>query len=219
MSSSSASCFFQAEEGIRDPCVTGVYRCCFFFSSRRRHTRSLCDWSSDVCSSDLSTVGASQRGDTIYSTYLGIAANVPVAQQRFEAAYTWNRSKFQEFGNLDYTGHTARAAWDYNLQNKVTGVLSYNESQGLASFNNIQANEKDLVTVRQAQGTAAWLVTPRWRMDGRLTGVQTEHTNVVRSINDIESEGAEAGLSYVTPQENLVGGSVRYEHGKSPHGN
>src|SRR5438034_9587517 len=27
--------------------------CAFFFSSRRRHTRSLCDWSSDVCSSDL----------------------------------------------------------------------------------------------------------------------------------------------------------------------
>src|SRR5204862_4892435 len=26
---------------------------CFFFSSRRRHTRSLRDWSSDVCSSDL----------------------------------------------------------------------------------------------------------------------------------------------------------------------
>src|SRR5699024_12067547 len=31
----------------------------FFFSSRRRHTRSKRDWSSDVCSSDLanSTVG------------------------------------------------------------------------------------------------------------------------------------------------------------------
>src|SRR5260370_15465484 len=30
--------------------------CCvllFFFSSRRRHTRFKCDWSSDVCSSDL----------------------------------------------------------------------------------------------------------------------------------------------------------------------
>src|SRR6267142_6883837 len=26
----------------------------FFFSSRRRHTRLTCDWSSDVCSSDLS---------------------------------------------------------------------------------------------------------------------------------------------------------------------
>src|SRR2546430_7588742 len=27
--------------------------CYFFFSSRRRHTRFDCDWSSDVCSSDL----------------------------------------------------------------------------------------------------------------------------------------------------------------------
>src|SRR5688572_31837138 len=26
---------------------------CFFFSSRRRHTRFDCDWCSDVCSSDL----------------------------------------------------------------------------------------------------------------------------------------------------------------------
>src|SRR5256886_9352383 len=31
----------------------------FFFSSRRRHTRFDCDWSSDVCSSDL------QEGDSI----------------------------------------------------------------------------------------------------------------------------------------------------------
>src|SRR5215211_8255750 len=31
----------------------------FFFSSRRRHTRSLCDWSSDVCSSDLLLSAAS----------------------------------------------------------------------------------------------------------------------------------------------------------------
>src|SRR5260221_10554406 len=30
-----------------------LYFFVFFFSSRRRHTRSLCDWSSDVCSSDL----------------------------------------------------------------------------------------------------------------------------------------------------------------------
>src|SRR6266480_6175509 len=29
----------------------------FFFSSRRRHTRLTCDWSSDVCSSDLQDVG------------------------------------------------------------------------------------------------------------------------------------------------------------------
>src|SRR5690242_21352102 len=30
----------------------------FFFSSRRRHTRLTCDWSSDVCSSDLTAAAA-----------------------------------------------------------------------------------------------------------------------------------------------------------------
>src|SRR6266487_2015653 len=30
---------------------------CFFFSSRRRHTRWTGDWSSDVCSSDLEVAG------------------------------------------------------------------------------------------------------------------------------------------------------------------
>src|SRR3989475_11245905 len=30
----------------------------FFFSSRRRHTRFDCDWSSDVCSSDLAAMDA-----------------------------------------------------------------------------------------------------------------------------------------------------------------
>src|SRR5437588_11911774 len=33
----------------------------FFFSSRRRHTRSLCDWSSDVCSSDLAGIACEFR--------------------------------------------------------------------------------------------------------------------------------------------------------------
>src|SRR2546430_3806739 len=34
---------------------TRVLSFVFFFSSRRRHTRFDCDWSSDVCSSDLAS--------------------------------------------------------------------------------------------------------------------------------------------------------------------
>src|SRR2546430_9149665 len=35
----------------------------FFFSSRRRHTRFDCDWSSDVCSSDLRCAQALRNND------------------------------------------------------------------------------------------------------------------------------------------------------------
>src|SRR3712207_8172616 len=37
--------------------------CCFFFTSKRRHAIYWRDWSSDVCSSDLSRVR--QRGDDV----------------------------------------------------------------------------------------------------------------------------------------------------------
>src|SRR2546430_9102765 len=39
----------------------------FFFSSRRRHTRFDCDWSSDVCSSDLLT------GQTLEAWLYGVS--------------------------------------------------------------------------------------------------------------------------------------------------
>src|SRR5256885_12775997 len=44
---------FVLEERLAGVVITVVF---FFFSSRRRHTRLQGDWSSDVCSSDL-TVG------------------------------------------------------------------------------------------------------------------------------------------------------------------
>src|SRR2546421_8273779 len=47
-----------------------VFAFFFFFSSRRRHTRSDRDWSSDVCSSDLSR--------TLAVTVLSQIAGLPV---------------------------------------------------------------------------------------------------------------------------------------------
>src|SRR5438874_790769 len=45
----------------------------FFFSSRRRHTRSLRDWSSDVCSSDLAGASEPFVVEYYYKTRWGFA--------------------------------------------------------------------------------------------------------------------------------------------------
>src|SRR5260370_1390479 len=48
----------------------------FFFSSRRRHTRFKCDWSSDVCSSDLPNTdkaGAQQVAERLRARIEGLA--------------------------------------------------------------------------------------------------------------------------------------------------
>src|SRR5207237_4002378 len=69
--------------------------CSFFFSSRRRHTRFKCDWSSDVCSSDLGMVlchiaALLQHCKTILVEGSNVAENHPMA-------FKWIR-KAQENG-------------------------------------------------------------------------------------------------------------------------
>src|SRR2546427_12404812 len=50
----------------------------FFFSSRRRHTRFDCDWSSDVCSSDLAP-GMAARGRASIINVSSMAGQIGLA--------------------------------------------------------------------------------------------------------------------------------------------
>src|SRR5437868_11431283 len=65
-----------------------MFHSLFFFSSRRRHTRSKRDWSSDVCSSDLIGLPAAllRRVGAVPSYYLKYfyAHDAVVARQREE---------------------------------------------------------------------------------------------------------------------------------------
>src|SRR5476649_3086543 len=56
----------------------------FFFSSIRRHTRSLCDWSSDVCSSDLNLALAMVCDPTAFSTSLSVGSSLIYKMSRSE---------------------------------------------------------------------------------------------------------------------------------------
>src|SRR5438270_10647125 len=57
----------------------------FFFSSRRRHTRFDCDWSSDVCSSDLPVISLHHgRWAKNIITYCGLSMRPPAPAGRSE---------------------------------------------------------------------------------------------------------------------------------------
>src|SRR5690606_33297924 len=62
------------------------FLCLFFFSSRRRHTRFSRDWSSDVCSSDLTCV--SWEDASAYATWAGRRDGV---DYRLATASEWVR--------------------------------------------------------------------------------------------------------------------------------
>src|SRR5258706_4288050 len=106
------------------------------------------------------SVGATQLGDTVYTTHLGISGNLLLGRQLFTAEYTRYHSDYKYFNDLDFTGHTARAHWQWLWGQDKNGSLGYTEAQGPSSFHNIQKRETDLVTSPQADLTRHLLVEP-----------------------------------------------------------
>src|SRR5260370_10345225 len=79
-------------------CTAGAYKspwCAFFFfSSRRRHTRFKCDWSSDVCSSDLfagnQTKESIMAQSMLRALYRGLLyLHPPAFRKRFAEEMLW----------------------------------------------------------------------------------------------------------------------------------
>src|SRR5699024_11311263 len=63
----------------------------FFFSSRRRHTRSKRDWSSDVCSSDLQFYGqSSQKEENLAIVVIVVAPPLCDAHLSNTLSYEWD---------------------------------------------------------------------------------------------------------------------------------
>src|SRR5215213_7618700 len=70
----------------------------FFFSSRRRHTRLVSDWSSDVCSSDLPVPAAEDR-------------NLRALGWDVDSGYSSNRGELLPIGSFGHTGFTGTSLW------------------------------------------------------------------------------------------------------------
>src|SRR6267143_1058959 len=82
--------------------------CCFFFSSRRRHTRWNCDWSSDVCSSDLPL--------SVTFTDESVAGSAPIG------SWSWS---FGDGGTstTENPGHTYTAPGSYTVSLRVANSV------------------------------------------------------------------------------------------------
>src|SRR5690625_5893000 len=100
---------------------------CFFFSSRRRHTRWPRDWSSDVCSSDLATVFVETiTNDPIFVAIMPAGAAhivIPAALPRDAKAAVFIRSE-EHTSELQSRGHlVCRLLLEKKNRNRLTWFI------------------------------------------------------------------------------------------------
>jgi exopolysaccharide biosynthesis operon protein EpsL len=162
-------------------------------------------------------IGSSSKGDTYRTTSLGFNLDAPVSRQRFQAGYTWNDNRYNRFTDLDNEGHDARAIWLWQLGNDLSGQLGYTETSALASFAFTQSRTLDRLKTQQAFFNAAYLVTPRWRLQAGVRGLEQTNGDPLRQIFDVKVRSTDFTVSYVTPASTSVGLSARTEDGRFPN--
>src|SRR5256886_10316222 len=91
----------------------------FLFSSRRRHTRFDCDWSSDVCSSDLINECIRSEGDPL-KVVIGLPGKPPLLKS-FALIGTTYRLEGRGAGRLAIIGP---ARMNYERVIRAVGYIS-----------------------------------------------------------------------------------------------
>src|SRR2546427_3659333 len=102
------------------------YECfLFFFSSRRRHTRFDCDWSSDVCSSDLAchTGSRSCFAPSLWRTVVERVRDRPEGSYVASLAEAGVERAAQKLGEEAVEAVIAAAAQDGRLVSEAADVL------------------------------------------------------------------------------------------------
>src|SRR3989449_7805071 len=115
----------------------------FFFSSRRRHTRCSRDWSSDVCSSDLSPANGATVSGTITVT-ANASDNVGVASVQFQLDGA-------NLGSLDTTSPYS-VSWNTATASNSSHIL---RAVAKDAAGNSTTSASVTVTVSNAADTAA----------------------------------------------------------------
>src|SRR5215813_15069265 len=116
---------------------------CFFFSSRRRHTRCGRDWSSDVCSSDLAAdvLRAVAPVNGVARAFVDRAGQVPQLQIEIDrpraARYGLNVSDVEDVIETELGGKTATELWEGERRFRVVVRLSEEERHDQAAIANV----------------------------------------------------------------------------------
>src|SRR6266480_2970924 len=177
----------------------------FFFSSRRRHTRLTCDWSSDVCSSDLATSHPGSKTDTANVTVTcpgspvasvsvaPPAATVPVGQ-----AVQLTATPKDANGNA----LTGRAVTWSSSNTSVANV----DGSGLVTA--AAAGSATITAMSEGQsGTSSITVTPP-AANKFAIGDRVQTTDVTNIRNAPAASGTLVGTQPAGAQGTVVGGRV-----------
>lgn len=162
-------------------------------------------------------LGTSATGTTMNRLDAGIDTDIPISRQRFITHLNVNKSNFERFSFLNYTGHDILAKWQWRAGNLWHGELGYSTQKTLASYNQFQSPVKNLVTQSKAFVDADYSFYPHWHLRAGANRYQVGYSADLQHTNNVTIDTATAGINFVSRADNSLGLQLKAVDGRYPN--
>lgn len=158
--------------------------------------------------SNLFRQSANEKSDTLQTTSLTLALNKPFAQQVFSLQATMIDYRYAENDYLDYRAMNYNGAWNWALTHRLTGVLSFSQTEAQNSFVDYTVTgPQTRPNVRKSivnRFGAEWQVMGGWRLLGGVTANEQKNSASFDAQSSYTLNTWEAGAKYLWPAGNYL---------------
>lgn len=156
-------------------------------------------------------------GDTMRQFGAGVNVDWKVSRQEILLTAAVNENRFDRYSVLNYQGRELRGAWNWQLDNHLSGDAGYANSQAIGSFADQQTLVRNLRTQERSFFDGAWSFHPSWQVGVGASKNKLGFPGSVLSIFDRTDDVWETSLQYSSSAGNKLGIKLRETNGNYPN--
>jgi hypothetical protein len=134
-----------------------------------------------------------------------------VGRQRVRLSARGDYYDYRNLNELDHFAYAVLGEWLWEIGNNWSGTIAAGHVQRQVDISETQAARLDIAKSTRVEATAAYLVTPGFRLRGGLLATYDERSTTRQT--DTTSRAATAAAEYVSPLGNTLGLEYRFANG------
>lgn len=157
-----------------------------------------------------------ERSDTITRFGAGIRHEQRViGRQRVRLEARGDYYNYSQLSSLDHFAYSLLGDWLWEIGNELSGSLVAARERRQADVGETLTDRLDTVTSTRLGGTAAYRITPGFRVRGGLAGSSTDRKEARET--EVDATSWTVGADYVSPLANTVGLEYRSTNAEAPN--
>jgi hypothetical protein len=156
-----------------------------------------------------------ERSDIITRLGAGIRHETRVVgRQRVRLEARGDYYDYNRLNELDHFAYALAGDWLWEIGNNLSGTVLIGRERRQVDLAETLTERLDTTTLTRIGGTAAYLISPRFRVRGGLASTRAERSRARET--ETRATSAVAGADYVSPLGNTLGIEYRATQGEAP---